>query len=86
MVLLRCFNEELTADKAVRLADKVVLYDSLNKVKHEITGIDSTSWENIELLEGEWTPESEIPDKFDILRADVDFLLMLSGESDEAVL
>lgn len=76
MVKLRWYENEYVAEKAVKTENSVILYSDGHEIIR-IRDIYGAEWSNIELLEGEWTPESEIPTAIDILRADVDYLLML---------
>ena len=60
---------------AVQGYDWVKGYDAQYNEVCEIINIRGEEWDNISLEGGEW--ESSVPTQQEILRADVDYLLML---------
>lgn len=76
MITLHWHNEVFTADKAVRDGTEIILYDAQNNEVRRISNVIGREWGNIS-LDGEWTEPSEVPTQQEVLRADVDYLLML---------
>lgn len=87
MISLHWYSQNFTAEKAVRGADWLKLYDSENNEILNIVNISGREWQHIR-LDGEWTDPAEIPTTEERLQADVDYLSMeneyLEGESEQA--
>lgn len=65
--------------KAAKTDSEVILYDENNNEINRIFNITDEEWNYISIQNGEWT---KIPTALDIMRADVDFLLMLNEKND----
>lgn len=78
MVKLLYGRSEYSADKAVKTETEVILFDDNRSEILHLSNITENEWQYISLEEGEWSDLDEIPSDIDILRADVDYLLMLS--------
>ena len=77
MVTLHWYNEQHSADYAVRGKDSVILFDENYNEIFRIENIAGWEWSQIS-LDGGWAPS--IPTAEDKLRADVDYLLMITEE------
>lgn len=76
MVKIRCFDEIIECDRAVKGNDYIYLYDkNCNCPSWSFGGINDFS--SYELIEGQWTyPE---PTKEELLQAQIDYISMMTG-------
>ena len=87
MITLHWYDNEYTAQYAVKGTDYVALYGLDFVQTMRIINIHGQEWEHIS-IDGEWSEPSDIPSQEEILRADVDFLTMeneaLEGDVEQA--
>ena len=82
MITLHWHDDVMTAEFAVRGYDYVALYDEDYIETARVIHIIGTEWQNIS-LEGEWTPEEDIPTERERMQADIDFLTMENESLEE---
>lgn len=69
-------EEEFVCDRAVKSEDKVTLHLTKGGVV-EFSGISEEGWKQFELTGGHW--ENAAPTELERLRADIDFLSVMTG-------
>lgn len=77
MVTLHWGNTVFTADKAVKDASTVTLYDERNEETQKIINIYGAEWNKI-TLDGEWTDASAIPSKMEMIEAQMMYTAMMT--------
>ena len=75
-MILHWNDETFECEYAVKKIDSVYLYDSAFKLIRTIFNIPSSKWDQFTIENGNWTQGNLIPTETEMLKADVDFLLM----------
>ena len=70
------YGNQFECNKAVKLDDQVIMYDSNNNVVHQIINLQFVDWENIS-IDGEWS--EPLPPLEEQNRADIDYIALMSG-------
>lgn len=76
-------DTEIECSIAVKNEDEILLYDLNRTLIKRIFNIQPAEWKFISLQNGEWTSVNEIPSEIDLLRADLDYCMMLLEETNE---
>ena len=80
MVTLHYGLSIYTADKAAKTDTEVILYNENNREVLHFVNVIGDEWNYISLEGGEWLSPSDVPTEMDKVRADIDYLMMISGE------
>lgn len=80
MVTLHYGNSAYIGEKAAKTETEAILYDENNNEVIHLINVIGDEWSYISLENGEWLSPSDIPTAMDKLRADIDYLMMISGE------
>lgn len=75
-MILTWYENTFECFKAVKLSDKVIMYDENNNVVHEIINVQFVDWKNIS-IDGEWS--EPLPTIEERNRADIDYISLMSG-------
>lgn len=80
MVILHYGQSIYTAEKAAKTDTEVILYNENNREVLHFVNVIGDEWNYISLEGGEWLLPSDVPTEMDKVRADIDYLMMISGE------
>ena len=75
-MILTWYENTFECYKAVKLSDKVIMYDENNNVVNEIINVQFVDWENIS-IDGDWS--DQLPPLEERNRADIDYISLMSG-------